>query len=67
MSFVVKPTNANRKREATDTPERQPLPGLEGGPFLGGGYTPLPCRICGNDWTASNCSCELPQDARYDW
>jgi hypothetical protein len=58
---------ANRKREATDTPERQPLPGLEGGPFRGGGYTPLPCRRCGNDWTARNCSCELPRDARYDW
>ncbi len=26
-----------------------------------------PCNTCGNDWTASNCSCELPQDARYDW
>ena len=26
-----------------------------------------PCNTCGNDWTASNCSCELPQDARYDY
>tara|TARA_E500000331_G_scaffold349699_1_gene393388 strand:- start:621 stop:842 length:222 start_codon:yes stop_codon:yes gene_type:complete len=26
-----------------------------------------PCNTCGNDWTASNCSCGLPQDARYDW
>jgi len=26
-----------------------------------------PCNTCGNDWTASNCTCGLPQDARYDW
>ena len=26
-----------------------------------------PCNTCGNDWSASNCSCELPQDAPYDW
>ena len=26
-----------------------------------------PCDTCGNDWTASNCSCELPEAAAYDW
>ena len=26
-----------------------------------------PCGVCGNDFTDTNCSCELPEAAAYDW
>mgnify|MGYP003650651445 CR=1 FL=1 len=67
MSKTTETVTLDAKATAKFREDSQPLPGLEGGPTRGGGYTPLPCRICGNDWAASNCTCELPQDARYDW
>ena len=26
-----------------------------------------PCNVCGNDFADTNCSCELPEAAAYDW
>ena len=26
-----------------------------------------PCGVCGNDFADTNCSCELPEAAAYDW
>ena len=26
-----------------------------------------PCNECGNDFADTNCSCELPPTAAYDW
>ena len=26
-----------------------------------------PCNVCGNDFADTNCSCELPPTAAYDW
>jgi tRNA U54 and U55 pseudouridine synthase Pus10 len=26
-----------------------------------------PCGVCGNDFADTNCSCELPESAAYDW